>query len=95
MKSIVNEMHKANLAMLNLGPSAVTSYSAAYAINEFLKPAAVIVTHVNEGATTGGKIKPGSRTAAFIAPVKGRPVHPALSRKTMEFDGDAKCVAGC
>jgi hypothetical protein len=27
--------------------------------------------------------------------VKGRPVYPALSGKTMEFDGDAKCVAGC
>ena len=36
-----------------------------------------------------------SRTAAFINLVKGRPVHPALSGKTMEFDGNAKCVAGC
>jgi hypothetical protein len=27
--------------------------------------------------------------------VKGRPVNPAPSGKTMEFDGDARCVAGC
>jgi len=27
--------------------------------------------------------------------VKDRPVYPALSGKTMEFDGNAKCVAGC
>ena len=95
MKSIVNEFHKANLAVLNLGPNAVTSFSAAYAINEFLKPAAVIVTHVNEGATAGGKARPESRTAAFVNLVKGRPTHLALSGKTMEFDGNAKCVAGC
>jgi len=95
MKSVVNEFHKANLAFLNLGPNAVTGFSAAYAVNEFLKPAAVIVTHVNEGATAGGKVKPDSRTAAFMNLVKGRPVHLALSGRTMEFDGSAKCVAGC
>jgi len=95
MKTIVNEFHKVNLAMFNLGPTAVTSFSAAYAINEFVKPAAVIATHVNEAATAGGKVRPTSRTAAFTNLVKGRPVYPALSGKTMEFDGDAKCVAGC
>ncbi|MEO8305554.1 MAG: MBL fold metallo-hydrolase [Betaproteobacteria bacterium] len=95
MKSIVNEYHKAKLAVLNMGPNAVTLTSAAYAVNEFLKPAAVIVTHVNEGATAGGKAKPTSRTAAFLELVKGRPVYLALSGKTMEFDGNAKCVAGC
>jgi L-ascorbate metabolism protein UlaG (beta-lactamase superfamily) len=95
MKSVVNEFHKVNLAMFNLGPSAVTSFSAAYAVNEFVKPVAVIATHVNEGATAGGKVKPTSRTAAFIDLLKGRPVYPALSGRTMEFDGNAKCVDGC
>jgi L-ascorbate metabolism protein UlaG (beta-lactamase superfamily) len=95
MKSVVAEFHKANLMLLNLGPTAVTSYSAAYAANELVRPNAVIATHVNEGATTAGKLKPTSRTAAFVALVKGRPVHPALSGRTMEFDGDAKCAAGC
>ncbi len=95
MKSIVNEFHKANLAVLNLGPSAVTGFSAAYAVNELLKPATVIASHVNEAATISGKVTAGSRTAAFMSLVKGRPVHLALSGRTMEFDGDAKCVAGC
>jgi L-ascorbate metabolism protein UlaG (beta-lactamase superfamily) len=95
MKTLVNEFYKANLMVLNLGPNAVTSYAGAYAANELVRPAAVIASHVNEGATTGGKVRPGSRTAAFISMVKGRPVYPALSGKTMEFDGDAKCVAGC
>ena len=95
MKTVVGEFHKANLVMLNLGPNAVTGPSAAYAISELVRPAAVIATHVNEAATEGGKLRPGSRTAAFAKLVTGRPVHPALSGRTMEFDGAAKCVAGC
>lgn len=95
MKTIVNEYHHANLMVLNLGPNAVTSYAGAYAANELVRPASVIASHVNEGATTGGKLRPASRTAAFMGLVKGRPVHPALSGRTMEFDGEGRCVAGC
>jgi L-ascorbate metabolism protein UlaG (beta-lactamase superfamily) len=95
MKSVVNEYHKANLMLLNLGYSAITAQSGAYAANELVRPASVIVSHVNEGATTGGKVRPASHTAAFMGVVKGRPVYPALSGKTMEFDGDGKCVTGC
>jgi len=95
MKSVVNEFHKANLMVLNLGPTAVTSYAGAYVANELVRPATVIASHVNEAATSGGKVRPTSRTAAFMGMVKGRPVYPALSGKTMEFDGDGKCVSGC
>jgi L-ascorbate metabolism protein UlaG (beta-lactamase superfamily) len=95
MKNVVSDYYKANLVMFNLGPNAVTPATAAYAVNELIKPAAVIASHVNEGATTGGKVRPDSRTAAFMNQVKGRPVHLALSGKTMEFDGNAKCVSGC
>ena len=95
MKTLVNEFHHANLMVLNLGPSAVTSYAGAYAANELVKPNSVIASHVNEAATTDGKLKPTSRTAAFTNLVKGRPVYPAISGKTMEFDGDGKCVKGC
>ena len=72
-----------------------TSKAGAYVANELVQPASVIASHVNEGATTGGKVRPTSRTAAFMSLVKGRPVYPALSGKTMEFDGEGKCVAGC
>ena len=94
MKTVVNEFHKANLAVLNLGPNAMTPPSAAHAVNELIEPAAVIATHVNEVATAGGKVIPNSRTSAFIKLSKF-PVHLALSGRTMEFDGSAKCVAGC
>lgn len=59
------------------------------------RPAAVIPSHSSEEATEGGKLKAGSRTADFVRLVKGRKVHLSLSGRTMEFDGKAKCVAGC
>ena len=95
MKSVIHDYHKANLVVMNLGPNAVTPQSAAYVINDWVQPATVIASHVNEGATAGGKVPPESRTRKFIDLVRGRPVYPALSDKTMEFDGNAKCVAGC
>jgi L-ascorbate metabolism protein UlaG (beta-lactamase superfamily) len=95
MKSLDSEFYKANLMLLNLGYNAITAQSGAYAVNDLVRPTSVILTHVNEGATTGGKIRPTSHSAAFIGMVKGRPVYPALSGKTLEFDGDGKCVAGC
>jgi L-ascorbate metabolism protein UlaG (beta-lactamase superfamily) len=95
MQTVVRDYYKANLVELNLGPLAIDPESAAYAVNTLIQPASIIVTHVNEGATAGGTLRPSSRTAAFIARVKGRAVYPALSGKTMEFDGNGKCVAGC
>jgi len=43
----------------------------------------------------GGKLMPNTRMKTFIDLVKDRPVYLALSGKTMEFDANAKCVAGC
>ena len=60
-----------------------------------MSPAAVIPSHSSEGATDGGKLKAGSRTEDFVRLVQGRTVHLPLSGRTMEFDRDAKCVAGC
>jgi L-ascorbate metabolism protein UlaG (beta-lactamase superfamily) len=95
MQTVAHDFYKANLMELNYGPSALTPEAAAYAVNALVQPASVIISHVNEAATSGGKVRPTSRTAAFIAQVKGRPVYPALSGKTMEFDGAGKCTAGC
>jgi L-ascorbate metabolism protein UlaG (beta-lactamase superfamily) len=94
MKTVVNEYHKANLAVLNFGASALTTASAVQAMNELVRPAAVILTHVNEAATEGGKPRPASRTAALARQLKA-PSHLAVSGRTMEFDGKGKCVAGC
>ena len=95
MKTVVHDYHRANLAVLNLGPSAGTVMSAIYAMNELVRPAAVILTHPNEAVTEGGKLRPASRTAAVIKGLKGVTPHLAISGRTMEFDGKGKCVAGC
>ena len=95
MKTVVKDFHKANLAVLNLGPSAGTVMSGAHAMKELVQPASVMFTHVNEAATEGGKLRAASRTAAVIKQLKNATAHPAISGRTMEFDGKGKCVAGC
>lgn len=94
MKTVINEYHKANLTLLNIGASAVTLMSAAHAMNELVRPASVILSHANEAVTEGGKLRPTSRTAALIKQLKPT-THLAISGRTMEFDGKGKCVAGC
>jgi len=44
-----------------------------------------------------GELCDRDRATIFEDPstIKGRPVHLALSGRTMEFDGNAKCAAGC
>ena len=95
MKTVVHDYHKANLAVLNLGQSAMTVNSATYALNELVKPASVIFSHVNEVATEGGKLKPATRAAAIAKQLKGVASYVAVSGRTLEFDGAGKCVAGC
>jgi L-ascorbate metabolism protein UlaG (beta-lactamase superfamily) len=94
MKTVVNEFHKANLVVLNLGPNPGIFSSGAYAMNELVQPASVILTHPNEPVTEGGKLRPTSRTAALTKQLKPA-THLAISERTMEFDGKGKCVAGC
>jgi len=94
MKTVVNEFHKANLAVLNLGVNPGIFVSGAHAINELIRPASVILTHVNEPATEGGKLRPISRTAALMKQIRP-PAHLAISGRTMEFDGRGRCVSGC
>jgi len=94
MRTIVNEYHHANLAVLNLGNNPGIYASGAHVINELIQPASVILTHVNEPATEGGMLRPQSRTAALIEELEP-PAHLAISGRTMEFDGQGRCVAGC
>jgi len=95
MKAVVVDFHNPGPALLNLRPNAATTLSETCAVSELVKPAAVIATQVNENATSVGKVRPDSRTAAFINAVKGRPVCLALSGTTIEFDDEAKWLSGC
>ncbi|HVQ05573.1 MAG TPA: MBL fold metallo-hydrolase [Burkholderiaceae bacterium] len=91
----VRNHYQAKLAVMNIGDGFTTGPAeAAYVINELVKPASVIASHANEVGTVGGKVRPGSKTEAFIKATKV-PVHIPLSGKTMEFDASGKCTAGC
>jgi L-ascorbate metabolism protein UlaG (beta-lactamase superfamily) len=92
---VVRRHYKANLAVMNIGDVFTTGpVEAAFVINSLVKPKSVIVSHANEPATKDGKVRPNTKTAKFVKATKV-PVHIPLSGKTMEFNGKAKCVAGC
>ena len=93
MRTVVNEYHGANLAVLNLGNNPGIYFSGAHVINELVEPTSVLLTHVNEPATEGGELRPESRTAALIEQLES-PAHLAISGRTMEFDGRGRCMAG-
>ena len=92
---VVRGHYNAKLVVMNIGGTFTTGpKEAAYVINELMKPNAVIASHVNEVATKGGKVLPGTKTETFVKAVKVS-VHLPLSGKTMSFDNAGKCVAGC
>ena len=92
---VVRNHYNAKLVVMNIGDGFTTGpIEAAYVINELVKPASVIASHANEVGTVNGKVRPGSKTEAFVKASKP-PVHIPLSGKTMEFDAGGKCTAGC
>ncbi|MES2976195.1 MAG: MBL fold metallo-hydrolase [Pseudomonadota bacterium] len=92
---VVRDLYQAKLAVMNIGDGFTTGPAeAAFVMNDLVKPAAVIASHANEVGTVGGKVRPGSKTEAFIKAAK-MPVHVPLSGKVMEFDAAGKCTAGC
>jgi len=109
MSTLIGGFYGANLAVLNVGDIfTMGPEEGAFAVTELIKPNAVIPSHVNEAATVGGVVQPGTRTGIFIelvgrgasttdpfGPRRRVPVFVPLSGATIEFDGNARCVLGC
>ena len=108
MQTVVNGYYRANLAVINISDTFVNGpEEAAFAIRNLIKPKAVIPSHANEIATTGGAVNPGTRTARFIELLhrsgddggddgsSSLPVFVPRSGLTLEFDGQARCRVGC
>jgi len=94
-ETVVRRRFGAELAVINIGGVFTTGPTeAAFVINELVQPTSVIASHANEEATSGGKLKEGTKTAAFAA-ASNVPVLLPLSDRTMEFDSGGTCVAGC
>lgn len=97
METLVRRYYKANLAVMNMGDvNSMGPEEAAWAVNELIQPKTAIPSHANEESTKNGKPIPGTKADKFLKLVnKGIAVHLPLSGKTMEFDGNARCVKGC
>ncbi|HYR92268.1 MAG TPA: MBL fold metallo-hydrolase [Terriglobia bacterium] len=112
METIVGGYFGADLAVINMGDIFTTGpEEAAFAVTEFIRPASVIPSHVNEAATQGGRAVAGSRTARFLELLSrgsnrqgsehrfkgagGLSVFLPLSGVTMEFNGRGRCEVGC
>ncbi len=94
-RTVVAEQYGAELAVMNIGDTYTTGPTeAAHVVNEIVRPTAVIPSHANEPATENGAVRPGTRTATFMDAVEV-PVHLPLSGRTLAFDGDGQCTAGC
>ena len=94
-ETVVRGYYNAKLAVMNIGDGFTTGPAeAAYVINDLVKPNEVIASHVNEAGTKGGKVIAGSRTDLFMKATKAT-VRVPLSGRTMEFDANGKCTAGC
>ncbi len=89
----VRQYYGAKLAIINAGGIYTSGpKEAAFSINELIKPKAVIPHHMNEAATEKGALKTDSKTALFKSLIKDIPVYIPISGRTMEFDGEARCL---
>jgi L-ascorbate metabolism protein UlaG (beta-lactamase superfamily) len=87
MSTIVHGFYGAQLAVFNIGDIFTAGpEEAAFAVMTLIQPNAVIPSHANEVATTGGVVNPGTHTARFTELLKDIPVVVPLSGVTMEFD---------
>jgi L-ascorbate metabolism protein UlaG (beta-lactamase superfamily) len=95
MSAIVREHYRPDLAIVNIGDVFTSGpEEAAFEVNSLVHPNAVIPSHVNEIATSGGKVVPGTKTARFLSLIE-MAGHVPLSGRTMGFDKQGHCVAGC
>ncbi len=92
---VIRDYYHASLVVMNMGDGFTTGPAeAAYVVNELVRPASVIPSHANEVGSVDGKVRPGSKTEAFVKAAR-MPVHVPLSGHAMAFDGGGKCVSGC
>ncbi|MDJ0946876.1 MAG: hypothetical protein QNJ30_25790 [Kiloniellales bacterium] len=68
--------------------------SALLGFYELIRPGSVIASHANELATQDGGAIAGTKTETFMEATEV-PVHLPLSGRTMDFDAEGNCVAGC
>jgi len=96
MAFIVRGIYHPNLTVANMDSlNTMGPVEAAYAMRELIHTAAVIPSHAQHVNTLKGKLIPSTLVAEFIRLLGDIPAYLPLSGRTMEFDGYARCLAGC
>jgi len=93
-ETIIARFYKANLMVINMSDQVTLGpREAAFVTRELVRPRAVMPSHVNEAATSGGQIVAGTRVALFQSLVRNDvALVVPLSDVTRSFDGEGRCV---
>lgn len=96
MAAIIQRFYKPTLMVINVSDTVTFGpLEANFVVRELVKPVSVMPSHVNEGATSGGRIVAGTRTDRFAFMVgSAAAVVLPLSEVTRTFDGQGRCI-GC
>jgi L-ascorbate metabolism protein UlaG (beta-lactamase superfamily) len=97
---VIAKFYRPNLMVINIGPggngpTALGPEDAAKIIHDWIRPTTVMPSHVGEQATSGGQLRPNTRTELFTRNAKAyTDIVLPVSDVTLSFDGDGRCV-GC
>jgi hypothetical protein len=96
MSTIIQRFYKPTVMVINASDTATFgAFEAAFVVRELVKPVTVMPSHVNEAATSGGRLAAGSRTERFVNAVgSAATVVLPVSDVTRSFDGQGRCI-GC
>ena len=100
MGQVISKFYNPSLVVMNIGPggqgpTSLGPVDGGNVLYAFIRPATVIPSHVQEQATSGGRVRTNTRTELFMrsAGPYAAVVLP-VSDVTMMFDGEGRCV-GC
>ena len=93
---MIGRLYRPGLAVVNIAdPAVMGPDQAAFAMQQYIRPQTVLLTHVNEQATSGGRVISGTRADRFARQMSGSAdVVVAVSEVTRSFDAEGRCV-GC
>jgi len=96
MDVIISRYYHPTLVVLNMSDAVTLGPNeAAYMIKALIRPRSVMPSHVNEQATAGGAIRPGTRVDLFTTAAGAYvDVVVPVSDVTRSFDGSGRCI-GC
>lgn len=91
---MIGRHHRPHVAVINVAdPFVMAPDDAAFAVQNYLRPQTVLLTHVNEQATSGGRVVGGTRAERFTRQVSASAVVYAVSDVPRSFDGEGRCLA--